>query len=130
MISSCFCSALNSLFGTARGLDGNVSMQFQGQASLFSERNAPGRDALIYARDQRTMRSILTTAPLEDCDRKIYRKPGFMFGDAAPDTDHQLLAGEGQWIFNLDGEKYYLPSSKRHFPLSFFQCVTRVRKMK
>jgi len=53
-----------------------------------------------------------------------------MFGDAVPDTDHQLLAGEGQRIFNLDGEKYYLPSSKRHFPLSFFQCVTKVRKMK
>ena len=53
-----------------------------------------------------------------------------MFGDAAPDTDHQLLARKGQWIFNLDGEKYYLPSSKRHFPLSFFQCVTRSWKMK
>jgi len=53
-----------------------------------------------------------------------------MFGDVAPDTDHQLLAGEGQLTFNLDGEKYYLPSSKRHFPLSFFQCVTRPRKMK
>ena len=66
---------LNSLFGTARGLDGNVSLQFQGQASLFSERSAPDRDALIYAGDQRTMRSILTTAPLEDSDRKIYRKP-------------------------------------------------------
>ena len=74
--------------------------------------------------------SILTIAPLDDCDRKVYRKPGFMFGDAAPDTDHQLLAGEEQWIFNLNGEKYYLPSSKRHFPLSFFQCVTRPRKMK
>ena len=61
------------------------------------------------------MRSTMTTAPLEDRDRKIYRKPGFMFGDAAPDTDHQLLAREGQWIFNLDGEKYYLPFSKRHF---------------
>ena len=76
------------------------------------------------------MRSILTTAPLEDSDRKIYQKPGFMFRDAAPDTDHQLLAGEGQWIFNLDGKKHYLPSSKRHFPLSFFQYVTRPRKMK
>ena len=72
------------------------------------------------------MRSILTTAPLEDYDQKIYQKPDFMFEDVAPDTDHQLLAGEGQWIFSLDGEKYYLPSSRRHFPLSFFQCVTRV----
>ena len=53
-----------------------------------------------------------------------------MFGDAAPDTDHQLLAGEGQWIFNLNGEKYYLLSSKRHFLLSFFLCVTRPWKMK
>ena len=75
------------------------------------------------------MRSILTIAPLEESDQKIYRKAGFMFGDPAPDTDHQLLAGEGQWIFNLDGENYYLPSSKRHFSLSFFQCVTRAQKM-
>jgi len=50
--------------------------------------------------------------------------------DAAPDIDHQLLAGETLWIFNLNGKKYYLPSSKRHFPLSFFQYVTRPRKMK
>jgi len=75
------------------------------------------------------MKSILTTAPFEDFDRRIYRKPDFMFGDAAPDHDLQLLVGEGQWIFQLDGEKFYLPSSKRHFPLSFFQCVTRAQKM-
>ena len=100
---------LNSLFDTARGLDGNVSLQFQGQASLFSERSSPARDTLIYGGDQRTMRSILTTAPLEDSDRRIYQKPDFMFGDAAPDHDRQLLAGEGQWIFKLDGEKFYLP---------------------
>jgi len=88
-------ASLNSLFGSARGLDGNVGLQFQGQASLFSERITPVLDVLIQIGDQRTMRSILTTAPLEDLDRKIYRKLGFMFGDAAPDTDQQLLAGEG-----------------------------------
>ena len=98
-----FCSPLtpgplNSLFGSARGLDGNINLQFQGQGSLFSEQSALGRNALIHARDQCTMRRILTTAPLEDCDQKIYRKPGFMFGDAAPDTDHQLLAGKGSGL--------------------------------
>jgi len=86
---------LNSLFGSVRGLDGNISLQFQGQASLFSERSTPGRDAPIHTGDQRTMRSILTTAALEDYDRKIYRKPSFIFEDTTPDTDHQLLAGEG-----------------------------------
>ena len=59
---------LISLFGTARGLDDNVSLQFQGQASLFSERSSAARDTLIHGVDQRTMRSILTTAPLEDSD--------------------------------------------------------------
>jgi len=61
---------LNSLFGTARRLDGNVSLQFQGQASLFSEQSAHARDALIYGGDQRTMRNILTIAPLEDSDEE------------------------------------------------------------
>jgi len=41
------------------------------------------------------MRSILTTALLEDRDQKIYRKPNFMFGDATLDTEQQLLAREG-----------------------------------
>jgi len=48
---------------------------------LFSEKSTPDHDVLIHAGDQHTMRSILTTALLEDCDRKIYRKPSFMFGD-------------------------------------------------
>ena len=78
-----------------RGLDGNISLQFQGQASLFSEGSSLVRDTLIYGGDQYTTRSILTTAPLEDIDRRTYRKPDFMFGDAAPDPDRQLLAGEG-----------------------------------
>ena len=111
---------LNSLFGSARELDGNVSLQFQGHASLFNERCTPDRNVLIRTGDQRMMKSILNTALLEDRDRKIYRKPNFMFGNAAPDTNQQLLAREGQWIFTLNSEKYYLPSSKNHFSLSFF----------
>jgi len=50
----------------------------------------------------------------------VFPKPAFMFRDAAPDTDQQLLAGEDPWIFTIGGEKYYLHKSKRHFPLSFF----------
>jgi len=53
-----------------------------------------------------------------------------MFRDAAPDIDQQLLTGEGQWIFTIKGEKYYLSSSKRHFPLSYFKSVMAPRKMR
>ena len=61
------------------------------------------------------MRNILTTVPLEDCDQKIYRKPDFMFEDVAPDTDHQLLAGEGQWIFNWNARVIH-PVQQALFP--------------
>ena len=54
----------------------------------------------------------MTTAALEDNNRVIYWKPTFMFGDAALDTDQQLLVGGSQWIFTVGGEKYYLPVNK------------------
>ena len=59
--------------------------------------------------DERVTRSILTTAPLEDHNRVVYRKPDFMFGNTTPNADQQLLAGEDQWSFNMEGEEYYLP---------------------
>ena len=77
-------------------MDGNLRFQFQGQASLFSDRSSPKRDTLLFTADKRVTWSILTTAPIEDHNRVVYQKPNFMFGDAAPDTDQQLLDGEGQ----------------------------------
>ena len=120
----------NSLFGTVGGMDENMRFQFQGQTSLFSERSSTERDTLILKADERVTRSVLTTAPLEDHNRRAHQKSEFMFEDAAPDTDQQLIAGKSQWIFNMEGEKYYLPTSRRHFPLSYRQSVTVPRKMK
>jgi len=60
----------------------------------------------------------------------VFWKPEYMFQNAAPDNDQELLAGEDQGIFNLEGEKYYLPPSKRHFLLSYFQSITVPQKMK
>ena len=86
----------NTLFGSVRGMDGNVHFQFQRQASLFSEESTPERNALILGGDERTLRIITSTAMFEGENRTILRKPDFFFGDAAPDIDQQLLAREGQ----------------------------------
>jgi len=75
-------------------MDGNVRFQFRGQASPFSDRSTPERDALLLTADESITRSILTTATLEDHNRVVYRKSDFIFGDSAPDTDHQLVAWE------------------------------------
>ena len=82
-----------------------MHFQFQGQASLFSDRSSSERNALLLAANERVIRSILSTAPIVDHNWIVYRKSDFMFGNATPDTDQQLLAGEGQWIFTIEGEK-------------------------
>ena len=120
---------LNNLFGSVRGMDSHVHFHFHGQSSPFSDESAPEQYALIHARDQHTLWSILSTAALERSNQAMFQKPTFMFGDAAPCTNQQLLVREDQWIFKIREEKYYLPASKRHFPLSFFRTVTTTRMM-
>jgi len=45
----------------------------------------------------------------------IYQKLEFILGDTALGID-QLLVGKGQWVYTLDGDRYYLLESKRHYP--------------
>ena len=56
-------------------------------------------------------------------NRAPHRKPALMFGDVASDTKNRLLAEEEQWVFQIGDDKYYLPSMKRYYPLSFLSSV-------
>ena len=76
-------------------MKGNIRFQFQGQVSLFGEGSTPEGNTLIMGGDECTFRIIITTASLEGEDQTIYRKPDFIIGDTAPDTDQQLHAREG-----------------------------------
>jgi len=64
-----------------------MHFQFQGQASLFSDKSSPERDALLPTADERVTRNILIIAPIEDHNRIVYKKLNFMLGDTTPDTD-------------------------------------------
>ena len=77
----------NALFGFVRAMDKNIHFHFEGQALLFSEQSTPKRNALIVGEDERTLRIIISTAVFEVENRTILRKPDFLFGDAALDTD-------------------------------------------
>jgi len=87
---------------------------------LFKE-GMPEWSALTLGGDEGTLQCIISKAMFEGENKTIFRKSDFIFGDVAPDTDQQLLAGEGQWVYILDREWYYLPESMHHYPLSFFQ---------
>jgi len=101
----------NTLFGSMRRMDGNVHFQLEGQASLFSEESTPECNALILGGDERTLRIIMSTAVFERENCTILRKPDFLFGDAAPDTDQQLLAREGQYLYLSPREQASLSPS-------------------
>ena len=62
----------------------------------FSATEIRQKETLCFLQSMSVIRSILTTAPIENHNRKVYKKPDFMIGDAVPDTNQQLLAGEGQ----------------------------------
>jgi len=96
----------------------NIHFQFKGQALLFTEGSTLECNALIMSGDKRTLRTIISMAFFEKENRGILRKPDFLFVDAASNTDQQLLIGE--WIYTLNGDRYYLLESKRHYPLPFF----------
>ena len=72
-------------------MDGHVHFQFEGQASLFSEASAPEWDALIQEGHPCFLRSVFSMIVFEGSSWTQLRKPAFMFGDATPDTENQLL---------------------------------------
>ena len=76
----------NSLFGSVRGMDGNVHVQFQGQASFFSYGITPERNTLILGEDESTLRIIISTAILEGENRTVYHKSELIFRDATSNT--------------------------------------------
>ena len=80
-------------------MDEITHFQFLGQASLLS------KGSTLERWGQRILRSIITIAVLEGNDQIVCRKPSFIFGDEASDTDKQLLAEEGQWVYTIKGEK-------------------------
>ena len=69
----------NSLFGSVRGMNGNVRFHFQGQACYLAK-GPHQRETHILGRDERTFR-IISAATLEGEDRTIYRKADFIFGE-------------------------------------------------
>ena len=86
----------NALFGSSQGAGGDATFQFRGNTSLFSDASTPERTTWLDSIGPIVLRSLVSSAPLEGTDRTLYDKPGFLFGDAAPDTDRRLLAGEGR----------------------------------
>ena len=62
----------------------------------------------------------MSTTVFKRENRTILQKPNFLFRVAALDIDQQLFTGEGQWVYTLNGDRYYLLESRRHYPLTFF----------
>ena len=83
-----------------RGMDESVHFQLQGKTSLLSEGSTLERNELISAGGQRTLRNIISIAVLKSNNRVVCKKPTFMFGHVALDSDQQLAVPKDQWILS------------------------------
>lgn len=119
----------HNLFGSSQGVVGDATFQLQGNDSLFSEATDPERTEFLLRGGDLTVSSVISAARLKSPERVIYWKPAFLFGDDALDPNGELSVEEDRWIFKIGDDKYYLPPNRRHFPLSYFICVTQPRKM-
>ena len=97
---------------------------------MFSEKSTPARDDLLDKCDERTLRSLIITAPFEALRRNRLRKPEFLFGDTTIKTGKQLHAGKEEWHYISGREAHYLPTCQRHYPLKCFVVTTKQRRMK
>ena len=87
------------------------------------------RGKLLAEGNESTLRSLISGGRLEGLDGKLYEKPDYLFGDTSIDDHPSLCTMEDIWLSKVGEDKFYLPTHRRHYPLSFFLPTTTGRRM-
>ena len=129
------CSAANihaftsrSLFGHCIRDDGNYAHPSSTSHPLVSD-NDDSRVYLLACPSSEDFRALITDSGLLSSFMRSLRKPSFFFGDSlAP--DNELLAAETeQWIYEIDGDRFFLPPIQRSHSLGYLHRLSVPRHM-
>src|SRR5437588_7811164 len=115
---SCFFAASilaftpGSLFGHCSGADGNyVHLRFTSHP-LVSD-NDDSRAFLLARPSPEDFRALITDGGLLSSFMRPLRKPSFFFGDSLTPDDELLAVETEQWIYEVDGDRFFLPPIQR-----------------
>ena len=75
------------------------------------------------------VRELITDAKLETSERKLMRKPIYIFGDVIDANDDKLFNGNYKWLRKIGDRFFFLPNMTRMVPLSYLQSVSIPRQM-
>src|SRR3954464_14398090 len=117
-----------SLFGHCVRDDGNYAHPSSTSYPLVSDND--DSKAFVLARpSSEDFRALMTNSGLTSSFMRPLRKPSFFFGDSLT-PDDELLAGETeQGIYEVDGDRFFLPPIQRSHSLGYLHRLSVPRHM-
>src|SRR3954470_20747362 len=97
-----------SLFGHCIRDDGNYAHPSSTSHPLVSD-NDNSRAFLLACPSSEDFRALITDSGLTSSFMRPVRKPSFFFGDSLTPDDKLLAAETEQWIYEVDGDRFFLP---------------------
>src|SRR4051812_11369959 len=85
---------------------------------LFSD-NDDSRAFLLARPSPEDFRVLITDSGLLSSFMRLLRKPSFFFGDSLTPDDELLVVGTEQWIYEVDGDRFFLPPIQRSHSLGY-----------
>src|SRR5436190_14872102 len=71
----------------------------------------------------------MTDGGLQSSFKRPLRKPSFFFGDSLTPDDEPLVADHEQWIYEADGDRFFLPPIQRSHSLGYLHRLSVPRHM-
>src|SRR5436190_9191318 len=117
-----------SLFGHCNRDDGNYAHPRSTSHPIVSD-NDDSRAFLLTRPSPEDFRALITDGGLLSSFMRPLRKPSFFFGDSLTPDDELLAAETEQWIYEVDGDRFFLPPIQRSHSLGYLHCLSMPRHM-
>ena len=117
-----------SLFGHCVRDDGNYAHPSSTSRPLVSD-NDDSRAFLLARPSPEDFRVLITDSGLLSSFMRSLRKPSFFFGVSLTPDDELLAVETEQWIYEVDGDRFFLPPIQRSHSLGYLHRLSVPRHM-
>src|SRR4051812_11714653 len=112
-----------SLFSRCVRNDGNYAHPSSTSHPLVSN-NDDSRAFLLACLSSEDFRALITDSGLTSSFMRPLRKPSFFFGDSLTPDDELLAVETEQWIYEVSGDRFFLPPTQRSHSLGYLHRLS------
>ena len=110
-------------FGHIGGVDPNLLFNLRKIVTAFSGTNEE-RQTRLTKGTAFTLRELISDRRFESNDRRLFRKPVFLFAYAIEENEEILFYGNYKWLRQIGEHRFFLPNMERMFLLSYLQSMS------